>query len=213
MDTVVGIDLSGLSSGTKGRTVAAHLSIEHPRRLIEAPFVVPRGQRGDVQLIDWIEARSPRVVAVDAPLTLPHSVGCRRADCPRCQPGHANYLERDVDAIARAEGGGMPFVMLAAIAFRGMYLARMLARPGLHVIEVYPAGAYRRLGLKEGGVEARIELLDRYVTGLEWRPEALGDQVDAVCAALVAADFAEGPHQGAFTGQDGAIWLSRSTHA
>jgi hypothetical protein len=62
------------------------------------------------------------VVAIDAPLILPHSMTCVEPDCPRCAPGTAAYLARDQDRLA----GGMPTAMMAAIALRGIYLARML---------------------------------------------------------------------------------------
>jgi predicted nuclease with RNAse H fold len=61
-------------------------------------------------------------VAIDAPLSLPHSVTCGLRDSPRCAPGQADDLTRDVDALA----DGMSTSRLAAIAFRGIYLARIL---------------------------------------------------------------------------------------
>jgi predicted nuclease with RNAse H fold len=133
----------GLSRATKGRTVAAHVTIEDPLRLVELVTIRP-GLRDDIDLIDWIRHRRPVVVGIDAPLSLPHSVSCEANDCERCEPGQADYMARDVDRMA----GGMPTVMLAAIAFRGMYLARLLRSIGLDVIEVYPGATYSAWGLK-----------------------------------------------------------------
>jgi len=202
VDSVVGIDLSGLTSGARGHTVAAELFLEIPLRLGER-FIAPRGLRGDRLLVDWLDARRPRVIAIDAPLTLPHSVICVTSDCPRCEVGSAEYLARDVDRLA----GGMPTAMLAAIAFRGIYLARALRSRGYEVIEAYPAAAYRAMGAEGKTYEERAALLSRRIAGGIIPEDA--DAVDATCAALVAADRAGGAHDGRITGDDGRIWVTR----
>lgn len=204
MDSVVGIDLSGLTYGAKGRTVAAHLYLETPLRL-GVPLVVPRKLKGDRVLADWIEERHPRVIAIDAPLTLPHSILCVNRECPRCELGAASYLERDVDREARRRGGGMPTVMLAAIAFRGIYLARKLRERGYEVIETYPAAVYRAMGATGKSDEERARLLATRLAGFS---SSDPDEIDAVCAALVAADHSIGPHDGVIRGEDGGVWLT-----
>jgi predicted nuclease with RNAse H fold len=203
--SVVGVDLSGLSGSTRGRTWAAELALGQAPRLVNS-VRIGRGVAGDLELVDWIVERRPVVVAIDAPLTLPHSIGCEDADCPRCAVGAASYLERDVDGLARAEGGAMPFVMLAAIAFRGIYLAKVLARLGIDVIEAYPAAAYRAMGLIDRSYQARAAALAGRVGQLTWREP---DEVDAICAALTAADYAT-PRGRRFEGVDGVIWLPSS---
>ncbi|MHB8459728.1 MAG: hypothetical protein ACYDAK_02930 [Candidatus Limnocylindrales bacterium] len=207
MDSVVGIDLSGLTYGAKGRTVAAHLYLETPLRLGE-PLVVPRKLKGDRIVIGWVEERQPRIIAIDAPLTLPHSVICDIASCPRCEPGSARwYTQRDVDREARRLGGGMPAVMLAGILFRGIYLARVLRERGYEVIETYPAAAYRAMGATGKTYEERAALLADRVGAFQW---TIADEVDAVCSALAAADYVAGRHEGVIRGDDGEIWLARS---
>jgi predicted nuclease with RNAse H fold len=205
--SVIGVDLSGLSGRTRGRTWAAQLTLDRPPRLI-GTLRVGRGVAGDRELVDWISGRMPSVVAIDAPLTLPHSLLCGETGCPRCRPGSASYLERDVDAIARADGGGMPFVMLAAIAFRGIYLARVLQRLGMEVIEVYPAGAYRAMGVTDRTYEARAAVLAERIGPFDWREP---DEVDAICAAIVAVDYCISPERRSFKGSDGVIWLPSPT--
>jgi predicted nuclease with RNAse H fold len=200
VDSVVGIDLSGLTYGAKGRTVAAHLLLDDPLLLGEC-LIVPRRLRGDRLLVEWIEERRPRVVAIDAPLTLPHGVLCAVSDCPRCELGSAEYLARDVDRLA----GGMPTAMLAAIGFRGIYLARVLRERGYEVIEAYPAAAYRAMGATGKTYEERAALLARRVGGFQW---TIADEVDAVCSALVAVDYVAGRHEGVIPGEDGEIWLT-----
>lgn len=125
--SVVGVDLSGLSGSTRGRTWAAELALGQPPRLVSS-VRIGRGVAGDRELLDWIVERRPVVVAIDAPLTLPHSIGCEDADCPRCAVGAASYLERDVDALAwmcvppgrvRRSFGAIPGEARTAAASRG----------------------------------------------------------------------------------------------
>jgi predicted nuclease with RNAse H fold len=196
VDSVIGVDLSGISRATKGRTAAAQLSVTDPPRLLDLR-VFPYAKRPDVALLAWISEHESRVVAIDAPLSLPHSVTCTEAGCLRCRPEGPNYLQRDVDARAK----GMSMVMIAAVAFRGMYLARQLERGGIQVIETYPAAAYRALGATARG--ERQAVLERRVGPFTANSE---DERDAVCAGFVAVDYTRGV-AGSFRGKDGEIWL------
>ena len=202
MDSVVGIDLSGLSGSTKGRTVAAQIALEERPCVLDI-VTIQRGIRGDRNLVDWIDERRPRVIAIDAPLTLPHSIFCEIPGCSRCLPGAASYLRRDVDRLA----SGMPTAMLAAIAFRGIYLARTLRDRAYEVIETYPAAAYRAMGAAGKTYDERAALLTGRVGAFQW---TIADEIDAVCSALVAADFAAENHAGVIKGGDGEIWLARA---
>jgi predicted nuclease with RNAse H fold len=199
VDCVVGIDLSGVSGGTRGRTAAACIALETPLRLADR-LIVPRGAKGDRILLEWTDQRKPRVVAIDAPLSLPHSVTCADPGCPRCQPGAANYLGRDVDSLV----GGMPTVMLAAIAFRGIYLARMLRGRGYEVIETYPAGSYAAMGITRDQL-AKGSRVGGY--DLEPFSSTIPDEVDAVCAALAAVSLTRG-YGSVVGGRDGEIVLA-----
>jgi len=199
VDSVVGIDLSGASRSAKSRTVAAQLAVADPPRLLSRVTVRP-GRAGDRDLVEWVVARRPRVVAIDAPLTLPHSVICTENACPRCEPGTAEYLSRDVDRLV----AGMPTAMLAAIAFRGIYLARYLGERGLQVIETYPAASYRAIGAGVGYAD-RAAAVGRRIGSFEW---TLQDEVDAVCAALAGVDYLDNGRATVTRGQDGAIWLA-----
>jgi predicted nuclease with RNAse H fold len=157
----------------------------------------------DAALIAWIAERQPLVVAIDAPLTLPHSLGCNLADCPRCRPGTAQYLMRDVDRMV----GGMSTAQLASIAFRGAYLARIIRGMGIEAIETYPAAVLRDLGLVtqvERRDAARIDAaLEPLVVGYE---SGSSDEQHAICAALVAVDHVAST-AASTVGLDGVIWL------
>jgi predicted nuclease with RNAse H fold len=168
--------------------------------VLEDVRTFPPGVASDRTLVSWIVDASPAVVAIDAPLSLPHSVLCTLRGCPRCRAGEAEYSGRDVDRMA----GGMATVMLAAIAFRGIYLARTLREHGLGVIEVYPSAAYRRWA--PDGAE-RESILGPRVT--RFRASSL-DECGAVAAALVAYEHVHA-RAASLDGADGTIWLPTGT--
>jgi predicted nuclease with RNAse H fold len=171
--------------------------VSDPTRFAEA-FVVPRGLRGDRLLVEWVTLRRPVSVAIDAPLSLPHSVTCVAPTCVRCELGVGEYLRRDVDRLA----GGMSVVMLAAIAFRGMYLARKLRERSIETIETYPAASYRALGVSTT-IEERAAAVAARIDGFSSQDP---DQVDAGCAALAAASRVLGSGR-VVQRDDGEIWL------
>jgi len=102
----------------------------------------------------------------------------------------------------------MATAMLAGIAFRAIYLARVLRRARLKVIEAWPMGAYRSIarspgaprGNGEGGDVWRRALLETRLDGVDAaiRPGERGerDRLDAVAAAYV-----------------GWLWLARRAHS
>jgi predicted nuclease with RNAse H fold len=202
VDSVIGIDLSGMSRGTKGRTALAQLSVADPPQLLDL-HLLRRGERTDVELLAWVDKRRPWVVAIDAPLSLPHSVTCKDPGCVRCEPERATYLARDIDAPA----GGMPTVMIAGIAFRGIYLARQLRASGHEVIEVYPAAAYRAFGLvtkaDRRDPEQVAKAIEQRVPGAK---VGTADERDAVAAAIVAVAYVRGQAP-SVSGEDGTIWV------
>jgi predicted nuclease with RNAse H fold len=199
--TAVGVDLSGLSRATKGVTAAACLTVTEPPELVDlATF--RSGPESDATLADWVLRRGPEVVAIDAPLSLPHSVTCVTADRPRCLPGAANYLARDVDR----EAGGMPSVMLAAIMFRGIYLARHLRDHGLLVIETYPRAAYRGWGVGSAAGVSSETVLAGMVGSYRAK---LSDERDAIAAGLAGVSYLQGDAH-AIGGHDGVMWIPGS---
>ena len=143
----VGIDLSGLSRGTKGQTALAEIAIEPSARQRDTRLFAREEAEADANIVAWVIARRPAAVAIDAPLSLPHRATCPIDPCQRCDAPDASCLARDVDRIVC----GMSTVMLAAIAFRGMWLAKVLRRKGVHVVETYPAQVLAGFGLTTRG--------------------------------------------------------------
>src|SRR3954466_10614905 len=150
---VAGIDLSGR---TVGRTALAWLEGE-PRQRPRVPKPVEdslafRGMTGDEALTRALLENAPALVALDAPLALPHPVMCRDPQCITCFPEDGagplygtRQLDRKQEWSWLTPRGPMPTVMISAIAFRGMFLCRVLTNRGIPVIETWPMGVYRVL--------------------------------------------------------------------
>jgi predicted nuclease with RNAse H fold len=203
---VAGIDVSGR---TTGRTALAWLRGRPGERpvLSDPPREKGlRGAKGDRNLVAALVEQGPVVVALDAPLALPHPVVCRDSGCPTCFPGAGDdpiYTMRQLERADRwleisTMKGPMPMVMISGIAFRAIYLRRALERKGLAVIETWPMGVYRVLERRDGregatalSIEARKELLALAVdgAGTVLGADASPDQVDAVAAALAAWSY------------------------
>lgn len=163
-----------------------------------------RGAANDDALVSALLEREPEVIAIDAPLTLPHAITCRRTGCKRCRLAtrDGRYSARRIDTKDpwEAQGFGVwpPFVMvmLAGIAFRAIYLARALGESGIRVVETWPGGVYAALSgpdfrsRRRLDVETRRSLLDDVVGGLDlaWARDDAGrpDRLDAVAAGYAA---------------------------
>jgi predicted nuclease with RNAse H fold len=195
----IGIDLSGTSRGSLGRTVGAALS---DRFAVIDIRTIRYGYAGDLELVEWIDRLGPGTVAIDAPLSLPHGVSCVDPRCERCAAGAPGYLSREVDP----KVGGMSTVMLAAIAFRGIFLGRQLRRRGHRVIEAYPRAAFEALGLPSSGRPELSILAHGLARVVSNSVVSTRDELDAIVAAVVAVDHSLGRAQ-VVRGFDGEIWL------
>lgn len=200
---VAGVDLSGRTVGTTAVAVLQGNVDERPRVV---SLDTRTHLRDDRKLTGVLREHRPAVVAVDAPLVLPHAVMCANDACPRCFPPDGSVpavagrcLESVTGWTATAHVGRppMPLAMLAGIAFRGIYLARSLRRSGLDVIETWPMGVYRRIlalsgptELEDGGDAWRRQLVGRVVRGVDGHclagSNSERDQLDAVAAAFAA---------------------------
>jgi predicted nuclease with RNAse H fold len=131
--------------------------------------------RTDVELLDVLERASPRLVAIDAPLTLP-STG---RDLRLCD---AEVRRMGVPILPPAMG---PMMMLSE---RGARVAGLLRERGMRVIEVYPRGVQRMLGLIGRGERPSAGVAQRIASLLGVKAaEDLGvDEIDALTCALVA---------------------------
>jgi predicted nuclease with RNAse H fold len=201
---VAGIDLSGRTTGTTALAwLTGEVSCERP--VLDRPVIAERGLRGaggDERIVRLVVDARPDVVAIDAPLYLPHAVMCRDNECERCFPpeeAYPSYTTRKLERKERWSGSQgarppMPMVMVAGIAFRAIFLRRLLEREGVRVIETWPAGVLRRIQGALGCVTpldaaTRARLLLGCVDdpGQQLRqPDLPLDALDAVAAALAA---------------------------
>jgi predicted nuclease with RNAse H fold len=126
---VLGIDLSGRSTGVTAAAVLEGPRYERPSLTTWEDHAL-NGRHGDAHLVESARQTGSRWIAIDAPLTLPHTVTWRDDDCSRCFPAGdvaPSYGSRALDgrAVWVARGyetkAPMPTAMIAALAFRGIY--------------------------------------------------------------------------------------------
>jgi predicted nuclease with RNAse H fold len=228
---VLGIDLSGRSTGVTAAAVLEGRRFGRPRLTTWEDHAL-NGRRGDARLVEFARQTRPRWIAIDAPLTLPHTITCRDSDCRRCFPAGdvaPSYGSRALDGRAAWVARGyetkepMPTAMIAAVAFRGIYLRRLLRRHGFdRVIETWPMGVYRAL---ERASDSRVapatddawrrRQLQKVVDGVPGDRSAgklSRDSLDAVAAAYAAWCRAE-RRADRIAAQDaedeGEIWIPR----
>jgi predicted nuclease with RNAse H fold len=225
MRTVVGIDLAGK---TTNRTVIAVLRGNQKERLRYDLFSrTPEGRHlPDVGgLVRIIDAHRPELVAVDAPLTLPHQVVCRDDSCDRCigEEASGSYTQRSADRATRWRDVGhnakepMATVMIAAVAFRGVYLRRLLEGRGIRVIETWPVGVLRALG----GLDEMPSKSNQEAMYIAWAHAALvgagfnvpsvatDHEIDALAAAVAGWEHLANRTVPVGDDDEGRIWIPK----
>jgi hypothetical protein len=136
---------------------------------------------GDKEILKCTEEIKPRLVAIDAPLSLPS--GRRSID----QRTNIHLRECDKELLRR----GIKFFPITLgpmrkLTTRGVNLKRALENKRLKVIEVYPGGAQDILGIprKQRGIENLRAGLEKFgVQGLNSRMS--DHELDAVTCAVV----------------------------
>jgi len=130
---------------------------------------------GDEEIVDFIVERSPSIVAIDAPLTLPR--GDRAGSMRECDRALRRMGLRPLPLTLRS---------MRLLTMRGIRLRERLEDLGFKVIEVFPTGAQKILGIstKRDGIERLREDLRRL--GLKNLPmDVDGDILDAATCALI----------------------------
>jgi uncharacterized protein len=176
---VVGLDLAG----SPGRDTGA-CAFSGPRRLRAEVL------RSNREILEFVAAVRPRLVVIDAPLSLPHG---RTTIEDRSGP-HLRSCDRE---LMRRKIPFFPLTLgpMRMLTVRGMGLARSLKRRGFAAVEGYPGGAQDVLGIarKKSGVERLQRALRKEGLGgdLERRP-LTHDELDAVTIAWVGWRFLKG---------------------
>jgi len=178
---VMGIDLSASERRDSGVCLMDNLSVR--------TFRVQR----DDEIIALARKFRPKLVAVDAPLSLPLSgKGLRQCD--------RELLKRGVRVFP------VNFGAMRQLTERGMRLKAFLEAEGFTVIEVFPGGAQDVLGLprKQRNLsELRKGLRQLGLEGI--KPDATHDEIDAVTAAYVGWLYLNGLAELVSDGQGGGI--------
>ncbi|MBI3954034.1 MAG: DUF429 domain-containing protein [Chloroflexi bacterium] len=178
--SAIGIDLSGSERAPTG--VAC---------LDESLVVESAVVRRDADILEWVSARVPQVVAIDAPLALPTGRCCAARACPCARFG----IVREVDRLL-ARRGHHPFWTLLPsmvnLTLRGMALRAIFEGRGLCVVECFPGAVQDILGLPRkqrglGGLRRGLGLL-----GLRLRQDATHDELDAATAAYCGLLYLRG---------------------
>ncbi len=174
--SIVGLDLAGVESRPTGLCVLRGLTAE---TLLTY---------SNEEIVRRIEETKPRVVAIDAPLSLP--------------PGRKSIEERtsvhlrecDKELLKR----GIRFFPITLgpmrkLTERGILLRKILEHKHFKVIEVYPGGAQDilRIPRKQRGLDKlRAGLKKQGIRGLN--DQMTDHELDAVTCALVGKLFLEG---------------------
>ena len=173
---VIGIDLAGVESRQSGFCIL---------RGMEAETMIVYS---DDEIIRKIEELKPKVIAIDAPLSLPkgrktindkNGVHLRQCD--------KELLKRRIKFFPITLGP------MRKLTERGIKLKRILKKRGYRVIEAYPGGAQDvcKIPRKQKGIEKLVEGLERL--GIKGLKKYMSDhELDAVSCALVGKLFLEG---------------------
>jgi len=174
--TIVGLDLAGVDSRTTDFCVLEELKAETSLAF------------EDKEIIRQIDEVKPRIIAVDAPLSLPQG----RASIEEKTDVHLR--ECDVELLKRGIRL-FPVTLgpMRKLTSRGIRLRGVLESKGFTVIEVYPGGAQDVLMIprKQRGLEGLRTGLEKL--GIEGLTGELSDhELDAVTCAYVGKLFLDG---------------------
>jgi len=136
----------------------------------------------DEEIMRFIGERSPDLVAIDAPLTLPRE-------------GSIQSMRECDKALMRMGLKPLPLTLrsMRLLTMRGIKLREKLESLGFKVIEVFPTGAQKilKISTKRDGIKRLREDLRRL--GLKNLPEEVdGDILDAATCAFIGILYLKG---------------------
>jgi predicted nuclease with RNAse H fold len=192
---VVGIDLAGSPRRNTGACALQGMTV------ISCTIL-----HGDDEILAFLEATGPALVAIDAPLSLPP--GRRTIEDRR--GGHFRTCDRE---LMKRGIRFFPITLgpMRMLTRRGIRWRRILERKGIDVIEVYPGAAQDiwRTGRKQDGLGKLRKGLERL--GIRGLPQRMnGDELDAASAAHVAGLHLRGRTEVLGNFREGAIVVPRA---
>lgn len=181
----------------------------------------------DEEILQALTRLRPRVLAVDAPLSLPHAVisalGLHVADTPTRGSPYTRAAERDpMWSILGVRP--FPVSFLGGLTFRALVLASRLraAHPDIVLVETFPTATFRAMGFttnapgerrpRKSSAEPRAALQRRLAESIFGVPppdERLldTDSLDAIGAAIAALAFDRGVYRAVGDVTEGQIIL------
>ena len=171
----------------------------------------------DDEIVDAIIRWRPRLVAIDAPLSLPKGMDCLEEDCP-CRsllPQKGRACERELAKL------GIPCYfttkksIIKEMVYRGINLKKELCRRGYEVIEVYPYASKVRLFGKPIPPKTRargLAFLKEYLAYLipdlaPYISKLNHDLCDALIAAYTAYLHSRSETEAVGDPGEGLIWI------
>ena len=195
---VIGLDLAGSSNRSTGFC------------LLNRKNVTTKILFDDKEIVNVIMSTNSRLVAIDAPLSLPKDRCCLSDDCPCKGKGHLRESDK---VLLKMKIKFFPLTLgpMRMLTIRGMKIAEMLRLDGLEVIEVYPGGAQDVWGIprkQKGEQLLRYNLRTLGICGI--KKDAGHDELDAVTCALVAKAYKEGHFSAIGDPKEGLIIMPKN---
>jgi len=195
--TVLGVDLAGSTKRPTGICLMKGLTVS------------TRDVFSDNEIVS---AASPdvRLVAIDAPLSLPRGRCCLRSECDCAGREHFRKCDLELGEM------GIRFFPLTLgpmrmLTERGIRLKERLERAGYHVVETYPGGAQDIWDMpRQKDPTGLRRALTRFgVKGDIAKREISTHELDAITCALAARCYVRGRFLAAGDTDEGQIILPR----
>lgn len=192
-EVVVGVDLAGSERRPTGICVLKGL-------IAETKIVY-----GDEELIKEVARVKPKVIAIDAPLSIPKG---RKT----LEERSSHHLRKCDKELLRRRIKFFPVTLgpMRKLTERGIKLKKVFEDSGFRVIEVYPGGAQDILGIprKSKGLKLLRRGLEKL--GLKiLRVELTDHELDAITAAYVGKLFLENKYEAYGDPSEGLIIMPR----
>jgi predicted nuclease with RNAse H fold len=173
---IVGLDLAGVETRPTGFCILEDWSVK------------TCAVYGDKEIIKKIQETKPKLVAVDAPLSLPAG----RKSIDERTGTHLRECDRE---LLRRRIRFFPVTLgpMRKLTSRGIKLRKTLESMHFKVVEVYPGGAQDVLGIprkQEGLDKLRSGLKKLQIKGIA--NAMSGDELDAITCAYVGKLYLEG---------------------
>jgi predicted nuclease with RNAse H fold len=173
---VIGLDLAGVETRPSGFCVFKEMKIE--TELIYS----------DGEIIQKIEKLKPRIIAIDAPLSLPKG----RKSIEERTKIHLRECDKE---LLRRRIKFFPITLgpMRKLTERGIKLKKILKVKGFRVIEVYPGGSQDvwNIPRKQRGIKKLMNGLKKM--GIKGLKKTMNDhELDAITCALTGKYFLDG---------------------